>query len=68
MEAMTVEELEKAVAGLSPEQFAEFRAWFEKLDAARFDQKIEQDARAGRLDRLGDQAIDDFRKGRAREI
>jgi hypothetical protein len=65
---MTVDELEKAVAKLPPEQFAEFRAWFERLDAARFDQKIERDARAGRLDRLGDQAINDFRKGRAREI
>jgi hypothetical protein len=68
MEFMTIEELEKAVATLPPEQFAEFRAWFERLDAARFDQKIERDASAGRLDRLGDQAIDDFRKGRAREI
>jgi hypothetical protein len=68
MKSMTIEELEKAVATLPPEQFAEFRAWFERLDAARFDQKIERDARAGRLDRLGDQAIDDFRKGRAREI
>jgi hypothetical protein len=65
---MTIEELEKAVAKLPPEQFAEFRAWFERLDAARFDQKIERDAGAGRLDQLGDQAIDDFRKGRAREI
>ncbi len=65
---MTIEELEKAVATLPPEQFAEFRAWFERLDAARFDQKIERDAREGRLDRLGDQAIDDFRKGRAHEI
>jgi hypothetical protein len=68
MEPMTIEELEKAVAGLSPDQFAKFRDWFERLDAARFDQKIERDARAGKLDRLGDQALDDFRKGRAREI
>lgn len=68
MESMTIEELEKAVAGLPPEQFAEFRDWFERLDAARFDQKIEGDARAGKLDRLGDQAIDDFRKGHARKI
>lgn len=68
MEPMTIEELEKAIAGLPPDQFAEFRAWFERLDAARFDEKIERDARAGKLDRLGDQAIDDFRKGRAHKI
>ena len=65
---MTIEDLEKAVAKLPPEQFAEFRAWFEAFDAARFDDKIERDAKAGRLDRLADQAIDDFRKGRAREL
>ena len=68
MKPVTIEELEKAVAGLPPDQFAEFRNWFERLDAARFDQKIERDARAGKLNELGDQAIDDFRKGRAREI
>jgi hypothetical protein len=65
---MTIEDLEKAVATLPPDQFSEFRAWFEEFDAARFDQKIERDAKAGKLDRLGDQAVDDFRKGRVSEI
>ena len=65
---MTIEDIEKAVAKLPPEQLAEFRAWFERFDAVRFDQKIERDIQAGKLDRLGDQALDDFRKGRAREI
>jgi len=65
---MTVEDLEKAIAKLPPDQFAEFRAWFEEFDAARFDQKIERDAKSGKLDALADQAIDDVRKGRAREL
>jgi len=65
---MTIEDIEKAVATLPPEQFAQFRAWFERFDAARFDQKIERDAKAGKLDKLADQAVDDFRKGRAREL
>jgi hypothetical protein len=65
---MTIEDLENAVAKLPPDQLAKFRAWFEQFDAARFDQKIERDAKAGKLDRLADQAIDDFRKGRAREL
>jgi len=65
---MTIEDLEKAVAKLPPDRFAEFCAWFDEFDAARFDQKIERDAKAGKLDRLSDQAIDDFRKGRAREL
>lgn len=65
---MTIEDLEKAVAKLPPAQFAEFRAWFEALDGARLDQKIERDVMAGKLDELANQAIDDYRKGRAREI
>ena len=65
---MTIEDIEKAVSKLPPEQLAEFRAWFEEFDAARFDEKIERDAKSGRLDRLADQALDDFRKGRAREL
>ncbi|MGD0025814.1 MAG: hypothetical protein ABSC37_14540 [Xanthobacteraceae bacterium] len=65
---MTIEDIEKAVARLPPDQFAEFRAWFEQFEAARFDRKIERDVKAGKLDRLAHEAIDDFRKGRAREL
>ncbi len=65
---MTVEDIEKAVAKLPPDQFAEFRAWFEEFDAARFDQKIERNGKAGRLDALADQAVEDFRRGRVREL
>jgi len=65
---MTVEDIEKAIAELAPNELARFRAWFEEFDAARFDRKIERDARAGKLDRLADEAVADFRKGRAREL
>jgi hypothetical protein len=65
---MTIEDLEQAVAKLAPDDLARFRAWFEEFDAARFDQKIGRDAKAGRLDRLAEEAIDDLRKGRAREL
>jgi hypothetical protein len=65
---MSVEDITKAVAKLPPEQLAEFRVWFEEFDAARFDQKIERDAKAGKLDRMADQALEEFRKGHAREL
>jgi hypothetical protein len=65
---MTIDDLEKAVAKLPPDDLARFRAWFDEFDAARFDQKIERDAKSGKLDRLADAAIDDLRKGRAREL
>jgi len=33
-----------------------------------FDERIERDAEAGRLDALAEQALADFRAGRAREL
>ena len=68
VDAMTIEDLEKAVAKLPPDQLAKFREWFDAFDAARFDQKIERDANAGKLDGFAEQALADFRKGRAREL
>jgi hypothetical protein len=65
---MTIEDLEKAIAKLPPDQFAQFCDWFDAFDAERFDQKIERDAKAGKLDGLAEQAIDDLRKGRARAL
>jgi hypothetical protein len=64
----TVEDIEKAVAELPPDQLARFRAWFEAFDAARFDEKIERDAKAGKFDQFAEQAIADYRTGRAREL
>jgi len=61
-----IEDIEKAVSNLNADELAEFRAWFEAFDAALFDAKIERDAQAGKLDRLADTAIGEFREGRAR--
>jgi hypothetical protein len=63
-----LEDIERAVAALAPRELERFRAWFEEFQAARFDQKIERDAASGKLDRLAEAAIEDFRKGRAREL
>lgn len=38
---MTIEDLEKAVAKLPPDELAKFRDWFAAFDGARFDEKIE---------------------------
>jgi hypothetical protein len=65
---MTIEDLENAVSKLPPDQLAKFRDWFDAFDGARFDGKIERDAKAGKLDRLAEQALADLREGRAREL
>jgi hypothetical protein len=52
----TAEDIEKAVEGLAPRELARFRAWFEAFDAAQFDTAIKQDAAAGKLDALAQEA------------
>jgi hypothetical protein len=64
----TVEDIEKAIATLKPREFDRLRAWFDKFQSERFDEKIERDAKDGKLDGLADQAIDDHRKGLSREL
>jgi hypothetical protein len=64
----TVEDIEEAVEKLPPDKLAKFRAWFEEFEAKRFDRKIEQDARNGKLDKLAEQALREHRDGRTREL
>jgi hypothetical protein len=65
---MTIEEIEKEISKLKPDELERFRAWFEAFDAARFDEKIGRDATTGRLDRLAEQALAEYRRGQAREL
>ena len=64
----TIQEIERAVVGLSPEELAEFWAWFLEFDAAAWDQQFEQDAVAGRLDALAEEALEDLRAKRTRPL
>ena len=63
-----IEEIEKAIADLSPAELETFRAWFDEFDAARFDEKIARDAAGGKLDSFAEKALADFRAGRSRPL
>jgi hypothetical protein len=63
-----LEEIEKAIADLQPQDLDRLRDWFEDFQAARFDEKIERDSQAGKLDRAADQALAEHRQGRSREL
>lgn len=65
---MTVKELEKAIAGLTPEELAEFRAWFQQFDTDAWDRQIAEDAQAGRLNGFAEEAIADYKAGRMKEL
>lgn len=63
-----IEEIEKRVQALSPEELASFREWFVRFDEATWDEKIERDASAGKLDALANAALCAHRAGKSREL
>lgn len=60
----TVQEIEKAVANLPKPDLDKFREWFDKFDAENWDRQFEKDALSGKLDKLADQALKDYKEGR----
>jgi hypothetical protein len=67
--AMTrLEQIEKIVRDLPPEEFDAFARWFEELSADRWDRRIESDSASGKLDALADAALAAFRKGDSRPL
>lgn len=64
----TIQEIERAVTELTPEERAEFREWFQEFDAAEWDRQFEADVTAGRLDALADEAIADLHAGRTQAL
>ena len=59
-----IEKIEQEIQALSPEELAQFRAWFLEYDWAIWDGQIERDAEAGRLDDLATGALRDHAAGK----
>lgn len=64
----TVKDIEAAISKLSREELSAFRTWFTEFDAEAWDKQFEQDARAGRLDGLADEALRDLHQGRCTDL
>jgi len=65
---MTLQEIEKQVAGLPPEQLAAFADWFAEFKSEQWDRQIEADVMAGRLDHLVKEASDERNAGLTRPL
>ena len=61
---MSVEEIQSAVAQLPAGELDRFSRWLEEFLADQWDQRIESDILAGRLDAAGRQADEEFEAGR----
>lgn len=49
-----VEHIEDEIRNMSPDELARFRKWFLEFDSRQWDEEIEQDAKAGNLDKIAD--------------
>jgi hypothetical protein len=63
-----LEELERAVAALTAEEYREFRQWFLERDWEQWDRQIEEDSRAGKLDFLVGEAFEAKKQGKLEEL
>lgn len=59
-----LENIERQIEALSPEELAQFRAWFLEFDWAAWDRQLEKDVQAGKLDRLVQEARRDHAAGK----
>ena len=64
----TIQEIEQAVSRLQERDLARFRAWFHEFDAQIWDRQIEADVRSGKLDEIANQAIEDYKAGKCKEL
>lgn len=55
-----VEAIEQQIEKLSRDELAELRCWFAEFDSDAWDRQIEEDVRAGRLDRAMEEATEAF--------
>ena len=65
---MTITEIEQAITQLSPQDYIRLREWFEEFEAQEWDKQIERDAKSGKLDKIAEQALSEYRAGKAREL
>ena len=63
-----IEDLERYIQQLSPEQLQQFRAWYEEFDSDYWDKQIEQDANNGKLDDLAEQALQEHKSGKTKNL
>ena len=60
---MSVGEIESDVAKLSREDLRAFTEWFEEFSAEAWDRQFEADVKAGKLDKAGTRADEQFDAG-----
>jgi hypothetical protein len=62
-----VEEIEAAITNLRPEEYQRLVDWFRAQDQTRWDEQMDRDSAAGKLDFLFREAVDESAQGLTRD-
>jgi hypothetical protein len=65
---MQIEEIQAEIELLPQDKFIQLRRWFAEKDWERWDEQLEQDSHAGKLDFLLEEAQSAKAKGQLREL
>lgn len=65
---MRTEEIKAAIERLPAQEFTEIRKWVAERDWQMWDQELEGDSKAGKLDFLIKEAFDEKRHGRLTDL
>ncbi|HZQ05056.1 MAG TPA: hypothetical protein VFD70_00655 [Anaerolineae bacterium] len=63
-----VQEIQAAIESLPHEDYVRLREWFSERDWEEWDQQIEADSEAGKLDFLIQEAMEEKAKGRLKDL
>ncbi len=63
-----VNEIKAAIEALREEEYAQLRQWFSERDWEKWDQQIEADSEAGKLDFLLQEARDEKARGTLKDL
>lgn len=63
-----IAKIQQEILALSQTDYIQFRQWFSELDWEKWDQQIESDSDAGKLDFLIDEAFEEKKKGTLKDL
>ncbi len=68
MSLNTVQEIERAIGALSPEELEELYSWLDQYQPQPTDARLSSDLAAGRLDKAIQRALGDEKKGQVQPL
>lgn len=61
-------EIEQAILRLPGAEFKQLSQWLAEINQSRWDEELDRDVAAGKLDALGEEALHEYRAGQTRKL